>query len=574
MLFILIALGVIVAAVLLALVLLPSLIDEAAIIELAREQVRQNTGGELRVEGGVALSLLPSVTLALGDATLDLPPQSDDASRILLNIDAVDIDLSLLDLLFGEAEFGQVQLSGADVTLFDQAGAATTVRLRELAAEGLSLSNQPISLRGELQIDNPNGVEPLLISLNGRVRVPADIDRVGIDSLNTRVTGALTEPLETQLSGQINLAPLSADLDLEAILPGGTVAGDLRYAAADSPQIDLSFSTERLDLDRIQVAAPADSEPAADTEQAPETAPRTQTVPAVPLPVGPLKDLDLKLTIDAKELLASGQSITNAQVLLRVVDGVTTLHHLRGVLHQGQLETRAVIDVRKSVVEATVSGGLKGVELDSLLTSVGSADTARGRVDMAWDLETNGVTAADLSQALDGELTVEGSAVELTAVSLQNLMCNAIAQVNQETLSQAMPATTEVTALSLSVDFADGSARLNNTQIATPGIALGGVGEAALASLDFKGRFVANIDPALENLDPACRVNDRLSDVDWPVTCLGNLQDADPNGWCRVDVDSIVKQLLENEAKSQLQKQIDKLGKDAGGVLNKLWRKK
>src|SRR6056300_1524144 len=101
MVFIFVALGIIIAAVILGLMFIPALIDEAAIIELAQQQVRKATGGELTVDGGVEISLFPQLVLKLGDTTLDMPPQSEGATRILAEVAGVDVGLSILDVLMG-----------------------------------------------------------------------------------------------------------------------------------------------------------------------------------------------------------------------------------------------------------------------------------------------------------------------------------------------------------------------------------------------------------------------------------------------------------------------------------------
>ena len=570
MAFILLALGIVIAIIVLGLVFVPMLIDEAAIIELAQEQVRAATGGDLIVEGGAEIALLPSVELQLGDTTLDLPPQSADAGRILANIGNVSIDLSLLDLLTGSGDFGEVALTDANVQLFSPEGELQTeIQLEELAAQGLSIADQPVGLRATVKVVNLEGGEPLTVKMKGTVRIPAEIDRVKIDNLTTTITGALSKPVVSELSGLVNLAPLKADLDLLAQTPGGDINGDLIYAVAQSPQIDLAFKTSELNLDKLEPANPASSADEAAVVEETQPSPKA---PPVPLPVGPLKDLDLKLAIDADSLITAGQNITNAQLLLRVVDGVTNLNYLRGVLHQGQLDTRATIDVRKPEIDAEISGGLKGVELDSLLVSLGSPDTARGRVDMAWDIETKGATVDTLKTGLEGDFSVRGNNVAVTAVSVQGQMCNAIAQVNQEKLTKPMPEITEVSALDMLVEFDEGQAQLEKLALAVQGVALNGRGSAKLDSLDFGATLTAKVGETLSELDPACRVNERYVAIDWPVVCRGNLT-GDPNSWCAVDVQGIIKQLLENEAKSKLRKEVDKLGKDAGSVLKKLFGK-
>jgi len=106
MAFLLIVIGVIVAVVVVALVVLPSFIDESQIIALAQEQVRKATGGELSVEGETQLSLIPQIVIVLGDTTIDLPPQGQDSGRILAEVGTIDIGISPWSLLMGILKSG------------------------------------------------------------------------------------------------------------------------------------------------------------------------------------------------------------------------------------------------------------------------------------------------------------------------------------------------------------------------------------------------------------------------------------------------------------------------------------
>ncbi|MEY2909292.1 MAG: hypothetical protein RLZZ602_1815, partial [Pseudomonadota bacterium] len=188
MVFLLVVLGIVIAAVILGLMFLPALIDESAIIDLAQEQVRKATGGELRVEGGVEISLFPTFVLKLGDTSVDMPPQGDGGSRILAEIQSVDVGLSILGVLMGTDEFGDVILNDTDVTLFDELGKpATQIRVSTLKAQRLNLSNNPMGLEGAIEIVNAAGGEPIAITFDGDVRVPDTLDVITLDALNTKV---------------------------------------------------------------------------------------------------------------------------------------------------------------------------------------------------------------------------------------------------------------------------------------------------------------------------------------------------------------------------------------------------
>lgn len=565
-------LGGLIALLVLALVFIPALIDEQAIIDLAQQQVRQATGGELSVDGDLELSLFPTLELNLGSTTVDLPPQNAEGSRLIATAGEVDVGLSFVALLSGADEVGDIRLSDANIKLLDSSGnLQTQITLNTLMAQGLNIADQPMVLQGDITVTGDRDSEPMVINFDGAVRVPKSLDRVTLVGLDTRVTGALTEPLSTELSGIAHLSPLNADLDLIVNSPGGRIDGDLVYSASGSPEIDLDFRSDALNLDRIQPAnAGTGDQPASASPEQPAADPVPARAPPIPLPVGPLKDLDLRLKISAGTLVSAGQTVGNAQVLVRVVDGVTELEYLRGVLHEGQLDTRMTVDVRKPNVKVALSGGLKGVELNSLLTSIGKSDTAAGYVDMDWDIDTQGTTAPELQTGLDGDLNVQGRNVEITSVSAQELVCTAIAQMQQTTLTNDMPPTTKLSALTARIRFDDGQAKLAPLDMGTTGIAINGEGAASLATLDFAATLKAQVNEELTALDEGCKVDERYAGLDLPVDCAGNLSDQTGN-LCRVNVEGIAQQLLEREARSKLEKEADKLGDKAGGVLKKFF---
>ncbi len=574
MLVLLFIVGALIALVVVGLAVLPMFIDEQAIINLAQQQVRETTGGELVIEGNVDLALFPELKINLGSTTIDLPPQTEGASRLVITAQEVDVGLSVLAIASGADEVGDVHLSGADVKVLDSQGMLQTqLTVTDLVAQGLNIAGQPIGLNGALAIAPDPQSQPIQIRFNGAVRIPSTLDRVTLDGLNTEIIGALSEPVQTELSGSANLSPLSADLKLNVDSPGGLIDADLNYNVAASPQIDLNFRSERLDLDRIQPANQNDNAGnTASSSSAAVTAntPASPAPPPLPLPVGPLKDLDMQLAISAGSLISAGQTVTNAQLLLRVVDGISDLKYLRGTLHEGQLDTRLTVDVRKPVARVSLTGGLKGVELNSLLTSLDKPDTAAGHVDMDWTIDTAGASAQALQEGLDGVLNVNGRNAEITSVSAQTLMCTAVAQIQQTTLTQSFPETTEVSTLDMKVVFADGQARLAPLSLGTPGVAISGVGTASLASLDFAATLKAQINEELEAIDPACRIDDRYTGLDLPVNCAGNLADEAGN-LCRVDIEAIATQLLEREARSKFEKEAEKLGEKASSALKKLF---
>ena len=632
--------GGLVAVVAAAMLLLPLFVDEQALLDMAQAQVKDQTGGELVVEGETELSFFPRFGLRIESTSLDLPARTEYDPSISASIDELDVGLSLLPLLGGNIDIGTIVIAGItaditepqalppapeprpimsdrewekrgevirqskeqerqrllsvnagisgfavlaeaiqieDITLIQRTRGgelSNDIRVEYLTLREVNTRNEPMRLEGALTVLGDGSTAPLAIALDGAIRVASDFSRIDIENLETEVAGALTQPVKSALNGAFIVSPAKADFTLNATIPGGDVTGQLIWSALESPEIKLDITTARLDVDQIQPAPlpasmPSDS-PASDASPPSASAPADtdsgSPVP-VPLPVGPLRDLDLEMRIAAEELIAGGQSITNAQVFLRVRDGVANIDYVRGALHQGQLDTRMMLNARRPVVEVEVEGGLKGVNMDLLLASVGNTDAATGRIEMGWDIETAGVTSEDLIATLDGDVTASGQDLILQKVSVQGLVCSAVAVVNKIPPISGLPTNTPVTDLSLAVDFDEGVGDIEKLRFSTPGVVMKGSGDIDLASMDFGFRMEGQVNNEITQVSPLCLIDQRYAGVDWPVDCAGNLI-SESGAACKVDVASIAEQILKNEAQQQVQ---DAIEEKAGSFIKKLF---
>ena len=649
MLIILWILGALLALVVLAMVLLPVFIDEQALTEMAAEQVRANTGGELVINGETDISFFPRFGLRLEGVELDLPAQTEYDVTITASLNELEVGLSLLPLLGGNVDVGTIVIAGvtADITepqalpaapepvpsmsdreweqrgkfirrakaqerqrQLDEGGHVSgiailaeairiddvTVKMRSwegdlinhIVVETLSLTDvntrdEPMGLNGAMTVFGDGSAVPLDITLDGSIRVTSDLSRLQLDQLSTTVIGALTEPVMNTLSGDFTMTPAKATLAIETTLPGGDVSGQLVWSPLESPEIKLDITTERLDLDQLHPATPAATNPtskqtAAKQTAAKEAAPKatatapkpvaqpTQNVPA-PLPVGPLRDLDLALRVAANHLIVSGQSINTAQVSMTVRDGITDIEYVRGVLHEGQLDTRITLNARRPIVEADVEGGLKGVNMDLLLASLGNTDAATGRIELAWEIDTEGASSNDLLTGLNGDVTAEGQDLVFNKIAVQGLVCTAVAAVNKIPPITGLPTNTPISELSLALDFNDGAGDIETLRFATPGVVMKGSGDVALDTLDYRFRLEGQVNNDITQVSPQCVIDQRYAGVDWPVDCTGNLS-SESGTACQIDVASVAEQILKNEAQQQLQEVIEE---KAGAFMKKLF---
>ena len=434
------------------------------------------------------------------------------------------------------------------------------IRIAALTLTDVNTWNEPMQLEGALTVLGSGSIPPLDIALDGAIRVASDFSKIEIAGLKTEVVGALTQPVESTLDGEFVMIPARAQFTFTASLPGGDISGQLVWSALESPEFSLNINTARFYADQIQAApalvtaatvrAPATHAPPGSSDN------EAGSIAPAPFPVGSLRDLDLEMRIAADELIAGGQTISDAQAFMRVRDGVANIDYLRGILHQGQLDTRMALNARRPVVKARVEGSLKDVNLNLMFASIGNTDTASGRIDVSWALETEAVTTDDLMVALDGDVTANGQDVVLQRVSVQGLICSAVAIVNKIPPIAGLPTNTPIADLSLTVDFDDGMGEIEKLRLSTPGAELKGSGDIDLASMDFGLRMEGQVNNDIMEVSPLCEIDQRYAGVDWPVDCAGNLA-SESGAACNIDIASIAKQILKNEAQQQMRDAIE-----------------
>ena len=86
-------------------------------------------------------------------------------------------------------------------------------------------------------------------------------------------------------------------------------------------------------------------------------------------------------------------------------------------------------------------------------------------------------------------------------------------------------------------------------------------------SLDFGFRLEGQVNNDIMQVSPLCVIDQRYSGVDWPLDCRGNLASGS-GADCKLDVAMIAQQIIENEAKQQIQ---DAVEEKAGSFIKKIF---
>lgn len=613
---VLILLAIPLVVVLAAALLVSVLLDEAKILEIASSTLKQETGATLSVGGESELSFFPTIGVRLGDVAVTLPEAEEpDVTARYLNI-----GVALMPLLTGSIAMEALELDGLRVTVNQQpapekpdaeqltdaqldafyaerrkqleaqgkaAGAAvaaplalnvqrlsitdsrvdlvdvatgkrTEVQLLNLEANGLNLDGDEIPLTAQLRFLADAEQEPVDISIEGNLTVDAEAAELKLREFTVNARGATPDVVTLVADGKVDMQRQVADLDI-ALSTGDTKAeGKVRYASFESPQIDADLHMNLLDPALLILAGPEAASSAAD-------APTTDSASGDdPLPLDALRLIDTRAELKVDMARFDGHELTDLKISLRAVEGVIELKELSGDLHGGDIDMTATFNAKHNTAKLKTQGGIKDLNLAKALAASGSGDLMAGEADLTFELQSSGATSNELIAGLLGPIRLTTEEAELKAVSVQKLVCRAVALVNQESLTKELPATSKFNDLSANIVLAGGKARLAPFSANLNDVALTGGGELELLSQDFSAEFAARLSPGLEALDPACRVNERLTAIDWPVKCKGNVA-GEPGEWCGVATEDIIADLATNEAKRKLEK-------EAGRLLEKLFK--
>ncbi|MEP4486521.1 MAG: AsmA family protein [Halioglobus sp.] len=611
--FLIILIAIPLILVLMVALLLPLLLDTEKLVNVAATQIEKQTGATLVVNGEAKISLFPTLRLQLGDAMLTAP--GEQATE--LQVGTLEIGVELMPLLSSEIEIQTLGAESVSITMAappeqpaidtsnltdaqldvfyekrkkaiaeaaDEANAGTaaalplalnvqrlwlrdvTVRvlgegdtkdsvlqLVELEATELNLDGRPIPVQAIVMLPD----EDISIALAGNVSVNQSGGVATLAPLSVTVSGALADPVTLTANGQVNISNQLADLQLSVETGSTRGDGTLRYASFESPQIDAVMALNQLNPALLALAGPE----AAQEADAPEET--SDSSGDEPLPLDAIRLIDTRAQLSVESVIVDVHTITDVKVDVRAVEGVVTLSQLSGTVHEGRLAMDATLNGRLSTATVDMRGALTGLNIASALAAMEAEPIASGLANLDFTLAGKGATQNALIENLAGPITLTTEAVELKDIGVEKMLCQAVALVNQESLTATLPKNSAFKTLRADLALQGGKLRLNPLTAELEGVSLKGDGTVDLLSQDLKAVISARLSPDLEELDPACRVNDRYTDIDWPVSCEGNLS-GDPAKWCGVDTTDIVKSMATKEVKRSMQK-------EAGKLLNKLF---
>lgn len=607
--FLLIVLAAVVLTVVAAAILIPLLVDKDKILEIASSTLHEQTGATLEVAGEAELSVFPTIGLSVAEAAITLPESAEPDFKIR----TLELGVQFMPLLSGSVEINTFSIDGlvaritmaekekaldtskmsdseldafytrkreelakagqsagaeaalavplalnvanlsvtnADITLIDPAGAPPTqITLKSLKASGLNVDGKSIPL--SLLVEIP-GEQPITADVDLDFAIDQDTQMATIHSLKAVVKGATPEPLTLKGKGEANIQRQVANLAINLSVNEIRGDGNVRYASFESPQIDSTLHFNLLDPAILVLAAPEAAAEAAQSEGTGAGATGDE-----PLPLDALRGIDTRAALTVDEARVGAHAINNFQAKLRAVEGVITLSDITGELHGGQIKAGAIFDAKHNLATLRTTGGVNNLNIATAIAATGSTAEITGVANLGWQLRSQGSTSNALTEGMRGPIQLDTVDVAMMGTNVEQLLCQAVALANQKSLTATFPKRTDVKSLDARIQLADGKATLESMQAALAHVGLRGSGSVELLSQEFDMTLKASLSKSLEELDEACSVSNKLTSIDWPVRCKGNLA-GEPAKWCGVDSSRIIKDLATQEATKKVQKKANK----------------
>jgi uncharacterized protein involved in outer membrane biogenesis len=473
---VLIGLGALIAALLIGLAYLSTLISPAKLTQMLVLEVREATGRELTIAGPVRLGFFPKIAVSAEQVSLSNAAWAK--SPQMASLEKVALEISLLPLLSGRIEVNSIQLAGLTLNLETNVKGDGNWLMGDATLSG-SKTSQPASSTPQASTPKASSdadmadrnlvlIENLNL-INGQIRYQASgtaVTSYGISRLSMQKSGSDTvisadvkqDTLAIAIKGKMTsirevmrsmgTEAIDVHFDFEVALGGKPT--QLKGKAALNPnkpsQFDLSFKAGELDLSAIPAfTSPKSSTTSVPTKptsvassvntaatkvlntitppsQAPTTARAAERFFSdTPLPLDYLPNGNGTLNIDIAQLvLPSKVMLKKVVMLVHLSPQQIDVPKAAFQLGNGQFDGSARIANTQSSPSWAFKGQASGFTLEQLLASTDSkGKVSGGDMRAAFNLTSSGKSPHQIASSLSGQSQVTIGSARL-ATSLMN----------------------------------------------------------------------------------------------------------------------------------------------------------
>jgi AsmA protein len=531
------------------------------LLNIARIRVRDSTLVYADQKAGTRHEL---TGLALDGEGINMdgrPFRLEGGATLKLGAEQRELKIALASDVDADRAAGTVALAATSVTLTPAAGPALALELptaaidlnaHTLAAPALKLVSRGVDLDAAVNAD---------WSKPGAATASGTLDLKKLD------LPALLQTLGTALPAAVNAAPL-ADIALssrfawagdnlaldELKLRAGSFsgAGSAQLGFGGATRIDATFSSPELDLDYF---LPPLATPPAATLAAPPAA----GAPAEARGLAALLTVDGNINATLGRFSRGKLELSDIDTELQLAKGSAHLQKLNAKLYGGTLNATGALAATADAGSMKLAAQLAGVDLKALLANTKQKQKFEGRLNGSLTLSATGADPAGWKNTLGGPLQFSIDEPVLKDLSVEEVICKAAAQLNQEVLTARFAPDTHMRRIQVALDFSQGVGKIRQLDAAVPDMEMRGEGRIDLARGKLDIQLNTRVTDDLGKLDNACRMSRKMLAIEWPVTCKGHF-DEPPKQWCGIDKDDVAKLATQLATEKVQEKLMKKLG--------------
>lgn len=497
--------------------------DEARLKQIATEQVRAQTGRELVINGPLKLDFFPGVSIVASDVELSGPENYRGPD--LFRADEFRMSLSLLPLLKGGVETGDIGLQDAEVNLHTDVSGVTSmdgltggapadpeapraeVSTGRIVLSGIRLNvtdaatdARQVFVVERLMVDSFRYDQPVPFEFRGSLGEPpviSDIDLAGEVVVPSgpgpvRISGldldADVSGIELVLSGSAEVQPgppLIARFDDGRIRLGESeFTAAFSYFDGERPRIEASLDGDKLDVDALLAAIPAD-----DPAQSPTTSDGSAVEVPEDSPLLLLRDMDLDAELSLASMKISGLNLSSIRTRVLAENGIVTIDPLSGALAGGRLDAVGRIDLNAEPPTLELSPVFDLESLGQALEPWGMNQFLSGSGVLDLNLNARGLDVKSILGTLNGSGDYDFRNGSIKGLNLDGMVQGLASRNFAEAIRNGVGGTTEFETFAGIVNIEDGTIGLPGMRIITELLGIDGDVRLGMADLSLDGQL-------------------------------------------------------------------------------------
>jgi AsmA protein len=558
-----IALGSVLALLILAAVALPLLFDPNQYRDDIVKAVKTATGRDLRIEKKIGWSLFPRLGIEAGGLELSNAPGF--GKEPFARLDSAAASVEWLPLFSGKVRVDAFHLDGLTLNLAKNAAGRTNwedLTAAPAAAptkpEPPKAGEKPLPLAafaaGKLEVrratinwhDQASGARYAVRGLalaTGPVAVNAPVD--------IKLSLALehgTPPRRTPVSlatRVVYAADALALKDLKLAIDDSRLTGSAEIRNLQAPAYRFDLSLDQFDLDKYLP-------PASEKKAAPATPAAAAAAAPIEIPLGLVRALDVQGKFAIGKLKAFGLRSEDIRIQLTAGKGLIQLGPNTAKLYSGTYNGRTALDVRGATPQLNMEEQLTGIQLGPFLKDAGVFDKFSGGAELRLALAAQGADADRIKRTLNGTVAVAATNGKIEGVNLQKLIADAkrlrdTARGKTVSVAAAPADETAFSALRATIKVTNGVAATDDLALEGPVVRAKGKGSADLVKEKLDARLNVTVAEGAERKGTTV-----------PVLIGGTF--AKPS--FGVDLGEVAKREAEKAVEKELERQIEKLRKN------------